>query len=294
MISNVSNIPAPGGETTTRVSHRALWRAAEQFESIFVNQLLGQMESSSLGPDGLSGPGSDIYRGMLNQRLAGKMATQDPFGIARLLVDQIGGYGDRQPEASRAKGCAAGEVAGQVPMATHSVARRFSAALLPLLKKAAGELHVSPRILLAQAALETGWGQHVPRTERGTSTHNVFGVKSGPSWPGPSVRATTHEYRGGTAKAIDARFRVYGSFSDAIHDFVKVARAILDRLPNDGGVTARRWGQLLMRGGYATDPQYAEKLQAVASSHLMDAAIAEANKPSSTVANVPYNTVSPR
>lgn len=69
--------------------NRELWHAAEKFESIFVQQLLSEMESARLGPDGLSGPGADIYRGMLNQQMAGKVAGQDPFGIARLLVEQL-------------------------------------------------------------------------------------------------------------------------------------------------------------------------------------------------------------
>lgn len=274
-------------------SHKALWQAAEQFEAIFVKQLLGQMEASRLGPDGLSGPGAGIYRGMLDQQLAGKIATRDPFGLARLLVEQMGHPGDNSSAAITAKAALPVSAdTGASPLAEQ--ARRFADKLLPSLKKAAAKLHTTPRVLLAQAALETGWGRHVPHTGGGSSTFNVFGVKTGPGWTGKSVSVLTHEYRNGKPQKLADSFRAYPDLESAIRDFVGVAGAMIPPLAEGESVTAERWGSLLMQGGYATDPDYVRKLQAVAGSPLMHTALEDTPALSSSDADVPYRKVSPR
>ena len=86
--------------TTARNSK--LWRTAEKFEAVFVQRLIGEMQAGSLGPDGLSGPGASIYRGMLDQQVAAKVSSQDPFGIARLVVQQL--HGDLSASGGKGAG----------------------------------------------------------------------------------------------------------------------------------------------------------------------------------------------
>jgi flagellar protein FlgJ len=137
--------------------------------------------------------------------------------------------------------------------------------LWPCAEAAGRELGVDPRHLLAQAALETGWGQALPCDAGGRSSFNLFGIKAGGSWSGPSVSVRTLEVEGGIPVAKQARFRAYDSAADSFRDYVSVLRdnpRYADAL-NTGG-DAKAFAQALQRGGYATDPAYARKIAAIA------------------------------
>ena len=125
---------------------------------------------------------------------------------------------------------------------------------------------VPAELILAQAALETGWGKHEIPTSDGGNSHNLFGIKAGSRWTGETTDITTTEYVNGHAvKQVD-RFRVYGSFEEAFTDY---ARLIGDN-PRYAGVVAApdaaSAARALQAGGYATDPAYADKLIAVMNS----------------------------
>ncbi|MCP1366804.1 glucosaminidase domain-containing protein, partial [Halomonas sp. BBD48] len=120
--------------------------------------------------------------------------------------------------------------------------------------------------ILAQAALETGWGKHEIPTADGGNSHNLFGIKAGSRWRGETTDITTTEYvNGRPIKQVD-RFRVYDSFEDAFTDY---ARLIGDN-PRYAGVVAApdaaSAARALQTAGYATDPAYADKLIAVMTS----------------------------
>ena len=119
---------------------------------------------------------------------------------------------------------------------------------------------VPAELILAQAALETGWGRYeIPRGDGGNS-YNVFGIKAGSQWQGETTRVTTEEVSDGERETVLDDFRVYGSFQEAFTDY---ARLIGDS-PRYSGVSAARdpadAARALQAGGYATDPAYAEKL----------------------------------
>lgn len=136
----------------------------------------------------------------------------------------------------------------------------FAARLAPLLQQAARKLGVSPCILLAQAAIETGWGRSIVG-------NNLFGIKAGASWPGAQVTAATHEYQDGQRVATEASFRSYPSLAASVQDFVSLVagnpryRAALGK-----GDDAAGYARALVAGGWATDLDYVDKLQAVAGS----------------------------
>ncbi|MBH8579895.1 flagellar assembly peptidoglycan hydrolase FlgJ [Bisbaumannia pacifica] len=119
---------------------------------------------------------------------------------------------------------------------------------------------VPAELILAQAALETGWGRRGIPTRDGGESHNLFGIKAGRHWRGETTEIVTHEYIDGQRTRISDRFRVYGSYAEAFTDY---ARLIGDN-PRYAGVTAagnaRQAAHALQAGGYATDPQYADKL----------------------------------
>ncbi|PXX96463.1 flagellar assembly peptidoglycan hydrolase FlgJ [Halomonas sp. LBP4] len=122
---------------------------------------------------------------------------------------------------------------------------------------------VPAELILAQAALETGWGRHEIATREGGNSHNLFGIKAGSGWQGPTTEVTTHEYLDGRRTKVIDSFRVYDSFEAAFTDH---ARLIGDN-PRYARVTAapdaEQAARELQAGGYATDPAYADKLIAV-------------------------------
>lgn len=122
---------------------------------------------------------------------------------------------------------------------------------------------VPAELILAQAALETGWGRHEIATAGGGNSHNLFGIKAGANWQGPTTEVRTTEYVDGRPVSRIERFRVYESFAAAFTDY---ARLIGDN-PRYSGVVdapdAAQAARALQRGGYATDPAYADKLIAV-------------------------------
>lgn len=161
----------------------------------------------------------------------------------------------------------------------------FAQKLMPLLEKAAQQLGVSPKILLAQAAIETGWGRSVVG-------NNLFGIKAGSSWSGAKVNAATHEYENGEMVGIVDAFRSYPSAEASVADFVSlVANNPRYAAALGKGSDVVAYAQGLLSGGWATDINYAHKLQAVATSPSLAGASAAAAAPP-TPSPVPGQPVS--
>lgn len=141
---------------------------------------------------------------------------------------------------------------------------QFAATLLPMAENAARRLGVDPRYLVAQAALETGWGASIIQGEAGSS-HNLFGIKAHGGWRGPSAETLTTEYYNGQPVKESARFRAYDSFAQSFEDYV-------DFLQGNGRYQEAlksadnpdKFMSELQKAGYATDPQYASKVNQIA------------------------------
>lgn len=151
---------------------------------------------------------------------------------------------------------------------------QFVSALKPLAEKAARELGVEPRVLIAQAALETGWGKYISRDDAGGNSYNLFNIKADRRWDGDSVQLQTTEYRNGVPQQEQASFRQYGSYQQSFDDYVaflKGSSRYQQALSEAGD--ARRYLDSLQSAGYATDPAYADKIYEIAQRPLMLAAI---------------------
>ncbi|WP_429182750.1 flagellar assembly peptidoglycan hydrolase FlgJ [Aeromonas rivipollensis] len=140
----------------------------------------------------------------------------------------------------------------------------FVERLMPLAKKAADKLGLSPAVLVAQAALESGWGKRVIKDGEGQMSHNLFGIKADPRWEGPKAVVSTLEYEQGVASRQKAAFRSYESFEESFNDYVD----FLTSGTRYKGALAKvdspdRYFEALQQAGYATDPQYASKLKQV-------------------------------
>src|SRR5690606_21365231 len=130
------------------------------------------------------------------------------------LAERVDGM--RTPPVDRESAAAAGVKEPAVPRTataaetpTAHSRRHFVNALLPHARRAAERLGVDPKLLVAQAALETGWGASIPRRADGRSTHNLFGIKAGASWRGEKAGAWTLEVVGGVPERRRADFRAY-------------------------------------------------------------------------------------
>jgi flagellar protein FlgJ len=143
----------------------------------------------------------------------------------------------------------------------------FQARLMPHAQAASRMTGIPAQFMLGQAALETGWGKREIRAADGTPSHNLFGVKAGSNWKGAVVEAVTTEYVNGVPQKSVEKFRAYDSYADAFRDYANLLRGN----PRYAGVMAQAAQGLdadgfangLQRAGYATDPNYADKLSRI-------------------------------
>jgi peptidoglycan hydrolase FlgJ len=228
----------------------ALREVARQFESIFTKMMLDGMRAASFGDPMFGSDEGDMYQSMMDDQLAVEMSQGKGLGLADMLIRQLSRGGEKP--------------AGNTPQVGEAAKQEFIEKMLPQAEAAGRELGVDPRAIIAQAALETGWGTSQPADASGNS-HNLFGIKAGANWKGASVASATTEFEAGVAGTEVARFRAYGSAEASVNDYVSLLRdnpRYAAALNTGGDVHA--FAAALQRGGYATDPDYANKLVTVA------------------------------
>lgn len=267
----------------------ALTAAARQFEAIFTTMMLKSMRdaNSSFKSDMFNSQNEDFYRQMLDEQMTSQLSASGSLGLADMIVAQLStaeksnATGEdnfqeamRRVEHSRemaanqpasdpateAASVTAGEENAPAAKGSFDSPQSFVASLKPFADKAAKALGVDSTLLLAQAALETGWGQKVVKNARGSS-NNLFNIKADRSWHGAKVATQTLEYQDQTPVMEKAAFRSYSNYQDSFNDYVRFLAN------NPRYTTALRHGgsdEDFIRGihqaGYATDPQYADKV----------------------------------
>lgn len=150
----------------------------------------------------------------------------------------------------------------------------FVRSLWPHAQKTAAELGVPAKALVAQAALETGWGRRLVGHESNVSSHNLFGIKASGGWRGSKVVAATHEFVDGVRTGARAAFRSYASAADSFADYAQLLRRPRYASALNAGGDVRQFAGALQRAGYATDPAYAAKIGAIAEGATMRRALA--------------------
>jgi peptidoglycan hydrolase FlgJ len=242
----------------------ALKEAARQFESLFTQMLLKSMREAnkSFGEDSLFGSDqADMYQDMFDDQIAMQMSKGKGLGLADMLVRQLqGGVGatSQSQEASATP-------QSQAPTPVASSKDDFLRTMRPHAEQAAREIGVDPDALLAQAALETGWGRSVPCNAQGDCSFNLFGIKAGSQWSGATVNVPTLEFEEGVPVRKVERFRAYDSPADSFRDYAALIRDSSRYASARGaGDNVEAFAAALQQGGYATDPNYAQKIAAVA------------------------------
>ena len=149
-----------------------------------------------------------------------------------------------------------------IPLITNK--QDFISQLLPHAQQAASALGVDVNLILAQAALETGWGQAVIKNGQGDSSFNLFNIKADKSWQGKQTRALTVEFADGVAKKELSGFKSYNSYQESFNDYVNLIKSnprYSEALKKAGN--AQQYIHELQQAGYATDPKYAEKIMSI-------------------------------
>jgi peptidoglycan hydrolase FlgJ len=259
---------------------KAIRTVAEQFEAMFTRMMLKSMRDA-VGPDPMFGSNQEqMYQGMADDQLSVQLAKGKGLGLADMLVKQLQKMGVKG--AGQADGAAPAPAAGaraaaayratqnastpSTTSATSDVTKtNFIQDLWPQAQDAGTLLGVDPRHLIAQAALETNWGQNLPKDSSGGTSNNLFGVKASTGWTGAAVNNTTQEFQNGAATSTTAQFKAYDTPTQSFQDYV----ALLRNNPRysaalNTGSDVHAFAAGLQRGGYATDPQYANKIAAVA------------------------------
>lgn len=283
---------------------KALRSAASQFEALMMQMLMKSMREAADAAGTSDSQDTKMYKSMLDQQLSIALAKRG-IGLAEIMVRQLGRGGMQEadpagaaapdsPEPRVAPGGAAavqgapaapapaGGAPAAVAPATSAVgaslaesARGFVSKLWPHAQEAARTTGVAPHFILGQAALESGWGRGEIRHADGSPSHNLFGIKAGRGWQGATVDVPTTEYVNGVAVKTVDRFRAYGSYAEAFKDYANLlaanpryAQVLNER--TDPAAFARG----LQQAGYATDPNYAEKLTRVITGSIMRSGLA--------------------
>lgn len=153
-------------------------------------------------------------------------------------------------------------------------ARAFVERLWPHAEEASRATGIPAHFMIAQAALETGWGKSERRGADGRPSYNLFNIKAGRSWDGATVSASTLEYAGAQAGRESARFRAYGSYAEAFRDYARLLTTSPRYADVLGAGDAAGFARSLQQAGYATDPMYAAKLTRIIGGATLRTALA--------------------
>jgi flagellar protein FlgJ len=274
-----------------------LKQAAQQFEGMLLQMMLKSMRDATPQDGLLDSDQSRFYTSIMDQQLAQNLSSQGKMGFAKLIEQQLGrsmaaGTADAAVDpaaaldalqksllaqhAANSAGAATGAGAERIrsaPVSTPGAAvssavssesagnpQDFVNRVWPQAVEAAKAIGVPAQFLVAHAALESGWGKSEIRTADGSPSYNLFGIKAGRNWQGPSAEVQTTEYVNGVAHPARERFRVYGSYAESFADYASLLRNNARFSGVLGQQDGTQFANSLQQSGYATDPQYADKL----------------------------------
>ncbi|MDP2255270.1 MAG: flagellar assembly peptidoglycan hydrolase FlgJ [Polaromonas sp.] len=270
---------------TVRASpQEGMKQASKQFEVMFMQMVLKSMREATPSDGLFSSQQEKMYTSMLDQQQAQNLSGRG-LGLAEAMFAQLsrtmGGEGSSAPALkafpdvplasaaprppARAPDLSLYEAATAQATLSRSVlpqahVEQFVSRMLPAAQRASQETGVPAQLIMAQAALESGWGRREIRAEDGSPSYNLFGIKADKSWKGPVAETATTEFVDGVAQKTWAAFRAYGSYEEAFSDYAK----FLATNPRYANVLATRdpaeAAHGLQRAGYATDPEYGGKL----------------------------------
>ncbi|MFP3424942.1 MULTISPECIES: flagellar assembly peptidoglycan hydrolase FlgJ [Pseudoalteromonas] len=289
-----------GGDASTDASKAALKKAAAQFEAIFTQMLLKSMRKANEAFEDKESPLNSssvkFFEDMHDQQLSTELSSNGSLGLADLIVQQLSPDGKTfmpgsvlrttndflsdmragsslphtQNEEKAAVNVQNDKTDSKVPEASSAPFKsteEFVTTVWEHAKTAAQKIGLNPAVMVAQAALETGWGKHIINKSDGNSSNNLFNIKSDKSWDGEKASKVTLEFEQGTPVKKQASFRAYDSIKESVNDFVDFLTQnprYQEALQNTAKPS--EFLDSLQKAGYATDPNYASKIKKVLNS----------------------------
>ena len=279
--TDVSGLAALKKDTSSPQTLRAV---AQQVDALFLQMMLKSMRDASADQGDPASNEMGMYQDMFDKQISLTLSQHGGLGLGTLLTRQLSGAAPastsappaRVPTAARPAPASAyaGAPARPSSATTLESASEFVSEVLPTIRRAAEAMGVSPLGMLAQAALETGWGKRMARTAEGAPSLNMFGIKADDSWDGARATASTLEFSGGVATQRHTAFRAYGSIEESVGDFARLLGSsprYKDAVAAGGDPQA--YVQSIGKSGYATDPEYANKLNDILNSSTLRLAL---------------------
>ncbi len=237
---------------------QALKAAAQQFEAVFLNMMLKSMREATPQDGMFDNEQTKMFTGMLDQQLAQDMSSRG-IGLADMMTRQLSR--SLSPGVSVTSAPQAHSASALPSAYSQNFQQDFVQSMTPYAIQASRESGVPAQLIMGQAALESGWGRREIRMPDGSSSFNLFGIKASGNWNGKVAEVTTTEYHNGIPSKQVEKFRAYGSYAEAFSDYARMLRdnpryaSVVQ--PGQGAPAA---AHALQRAGYATDPNYADKL----------------------------------
>lgn len=257
-IQSLGNLKMDAGKQTPE----AILETAKQFESLFMKELLKSMREATVKSGMLDSAGGDLGTDLLDQQFAVQMSGQ-PGGLSTLIAQQLtrqmGGADATKPANPQPADPArnVGPVGKPATTRQADFVEKHSATANSI-ERATG---IPAAFMLGQAGHETGWGKFEIKGKGGVQSFNLFGIKAGSSWTGKVAEITTTEYVDGVAQKKVARFRAYDSYEDAFKDYARmISESPRYAKARQQTGSAHAFASGLQKAGYATDPEYANKL----------------------------------
>lgn len=246
-------------------SPEAVRETARQFEAMLLNMMLKSMRAATPQEGMFDNDQTRTYTAMLDQQLSQTLAAKGT-GLAEVLIRQLSAVTGTLPadEGLRAtdwNAAPAQRSGGVWAKDQPEHVTNFQRSMLPHAQAASRSSGIPAHFMVGQAALESGWGRHQIRYADGRPSYNLFGIKATGGWSGKVVEAVTSEYIDGKKSRRVEQFRAYDSYAESFKDFAaliggssRYQEAIrqVQHLPG--------YARALQQAGYATDPDYADKL----------------------------------
>ncbi len=245
-------------------ARKALPEVAKQFEAIFLQAMLKSMRMGQHFLDEsspFSGKNQATFQDMLDAQYASSIADTRGIGLAQMMEKQLENtipVSAEQPENKSEIAVLPKEF--QETSASPTI-DGFIKSIWPLAQQAASAIGLDPKILVAQAALETGWGKFMAKDGEGASSNNLFNIKASPHAAENAVEVQTTEYIANTPIKMNASFRKYASLEQSFDDYVSLIKNS-DRYQSavSNAASPERYVNELHKAGYATDPSYGSKI----------------------------------
>jgi flagellar protein FlgJ len=282
--------PAVAGDLRARLKQdpqAGVKQAAQQFEGMLLHLMLKSMRDATAAGGLLDSEQSRFFTAIGDQQMAQDLASQAPMGFAAMIEKQLARQATGAPAAAApspfdvaqqsllsryatrhpANGAAAGAqrtigvtAPREVTTGAASRPREFVDRVWQHAVEAASTTGIPAHFLVAQSALESGWGKREIRTADGSPSFNLFGIKAGRRWEGQTVEVPTTEFVNGVAQTVRAKFRAYGSYAEAFRDYAQLLSSNSRYAAVIGQQDGVQFARSLQQAGYATDPMYAVKL----------------------------------